>query len=257
MDVNASHLTYSAIMLTAVTSGFLISRKTQSGMALRGIERLGIALGAFCGGMLGAKVPFLFTDWETFASGRVWLESGKTITFGLVGGYFGVELAKWMLDVRAKTGDSFAVPVAVAIGIGRLACFAAGCCYGTVSSVPWAVDFGDGLPRHPTQLYELVFHLSMAAVLAVLFRCGMLRGQLIKLYIIAYFVYRFGSEFIRPEPELALGWTFYQWSSVVFVPVFVVLWVRDRSLPEFRLPIAGRDVRASPRENGAEERRSC
>ena len=49
---------------------------------------------------------------------------------GIVGGYFGVELAKWTLDVRIKTGDTFAVPVAVGVAIGRVACFVGGCCYG-------------------------------------------------------------------------------------------------------------------------------
>lgn len=252
MELSAARFTYAAIMLAAVASGFLISRRTQRGMALGGAERLGIALGALCGAMIAAKLPFLFADWETFASGRAWLESGKTITFGLVGGYFGVELAKWALDVQVKTGDSFAVPVAVAIGIGRLACFAAGCCHGTESSLPWAVDFGDGLRRHPTQIYEFIFHVSMAGGLAVLLRRGVFRGQLIKLYIIAYFVFRFATELIRPEPEMALGLTLYQWSSVVFVPVFIVLWVRDRRsfkassgyTAARREPIPDREVRA-------------
>ena len=244
MELSVSQATYSVIMFTAVASGFLISRKTQRGMTLSGPERIGIALGGFCGAMIAAKLPFLFTDWETFASGRAWLESGKTITFGLVGGYFGVEIAKWILDVRVKTGDSFAVPVAVAIGIGRLACFSAGCCHGTVTSLPWAVDFGDGLLRHPTQIYELFFHLSMAGVLAILLHYRVFRGQLIKLYIIAYFVYRFATELIRPEPELALGLTFYQWASLVFIPVFVVLWVRDRFLFKESFGYTDRGARA-------------
>jgi len=104
MELSVSQITYFAIMVLAVASGFLISRRTQRGMTLGGTERLGIALGAFCGAMIAAKLPFLFTDWETFASGRAWLESGKTITFGLVGGYFGVEIAKWILGVAMLLG---------------------------------------------------------------------------------------------------------------------------------------------------------
>ena len=97
-------------------------------------ERLGIGLGAFCGAMIAAKLPFLLADWEGLLSGRAWFENGKTIVFGLAGGYFGVELAKALLGVRVKTGDSFAVPVAAALAIGRLGCFAAGCCHGTVTT---------------------------------------------------------------------------------------------------------------------------
>jgi len=214
-------------MLISVAVAVALSRRTQSALGLSRRDRVGVGLGAFCGAMIGAKLPFVLADWEGLLSGRAWLENGKTIVFGLVGGYFGVELAKALLGVRVKTGDSFAVPVAAAVAIGRLGCFVAGCCHGTVTTLPWGVDFGDGLRRHPTQLYESAFHLAAALVLAWLQRGGILRGQLIKLYLIAYLTYRWLSEFIRPEPVLALGLTGYQWACLGLVPVFVALWKRD------------------------------
>ena len=214
-------------MLASVAAAVVLSRRRQTALGLSRRERLGVALGAFCGAMIGAKLPFVLADWEGLVSGRAWFDNGKTIVFGLVGGYFGVELAKAMLGIRVKTGDSFAVPVAAAVAIGRLACFVAGCCYGTVTALPWGVDFGDGLRRHPTQLYESAFHLAAALGLAWLQRRGLLRGQLIKLYIIAYLIYRFLTEFIRPEPVLALGLTGYQWACLGLVPVFIGLWLRD------------------------------
>jgi phosphatidylglycerol---prolipoprotein diacylglyceryl transferase len=218
---------YPLIMLASVAAAVVLSRGGQSALGLSKRERLGVALGAFCGAMIGAKLPFLLTDWEGLVSGRAWLDNGKTIVFGLVGGYFGVELVKALLGIRVKTGDSFAVPVAAAVAIGRLACFVAGCCYGTVTTLPWGIDFGDGHRRHPTQLYESAFHLSAALALAWLQRRGLLRGQLIKLYIISYLMYRFLTELIRPEPVLALRLTGYQWACLGLVPVFVGLWVRD------------------------------
>ena len=83
------------------------------------------------------------------------------------------------------------------------------------------------LPRHPTQLYEAAFHATAAIVLVWLGRRGMFRGQLIKLYLIAYLTYRFLSEFIRPEARMMLGLTGYQWAAVVLIPLFVLLWVHD------------------------------
>ena len=72
----------------------------------------------------------------------------------------------------------------------------------------------------------------MAGVLLTLQQRGLLRGQLIKLYILAYLAYRFLTEFIRPEPAWFLGLTGYQWAVVSLAPVFVWLWWRDAR--EFR-----------------------
>src|SRR5947208_2992900 len=207
-------------MGASLTTGFLVSRLTRRPVGLDGRQRLALGLGAFCGGMLAAKLPFVLLDWPGFLSGAAWFDNGKTLVLGLVGGYFGVEAAKWAMRIQVRTGDSFAVPVAAAIAVGRLACFSAGCCYGTPTDLPWAVDFGDGVPRHPAQLYEFSFHLGCVAVLAPLRTHGVCRGQLIKLYILAYLAYRFATEFIRPEPRLGLGVTAYQFAALGLMPVF-------------------------------------
>lgn len=219
---------YPLIMITAVVTGVILSRRTMPALGLTRIERVAIGMGAFIGAMIGAKLPFALSDWQALISGRAWFDNGKTIVFGLVGGYFGVELAKRSLDIRIKTGDGFAVPVAAAVAVGRLGCFAAGCCYGAVTKVAWGVDFGDGRLRHPTQLYEFLFHGAAALGLAWLQGKGLFRGQLIKLYILVYLAYRFVTEFIRPEPTLGLGLTGYQWACLALMPVFGYLWVRDR-----------------------------
>lgn len=220
---------YTLIMIAAVATGAWLSRQTQSRLTLSPGLRWGVGLGAFCGAMIGAKLPFVLADGPGMLSGAAWFSDGKTILCGLVGGYVGVELAKWALSIRVKTGDSFAVPVAAAIGIGRVACFVGGCCYGTPTALPWGVVFPhvDSLPRHPTQLYEAAFHLTAAGVLWQLQRRGLYRGQLIKLYILAYLGYRFATEFIRPEARLWAGLTGYQWACIALAPVFIALWIRD------------------------------
>jgi phosphatidylglycerol:prolipoprotein diacylglycerol transferase len=221
---------YPLIMLAAIVAAVALSRWLRDPTALRPQHRLAIGFSAFCGAMIGAKIPFVLSDYQGLLSGAAWFSDGKTIMFGLVGGYAGVEIIKWILRIRVKTGDGFAVPVAVAVAIGRLGCFHAGCCFGTPTTLPWGCKFhsaGDNLHRHPTQLYETLFHLCAAGVLLTLLRKGQLRGQLIKLYIISYMTYRFFSEWIRPEPQLWLGLTFYQWSALAFIPVFVMLWHSD------------------------------
>jgi prolipoprotein diacylglyceryltransferase len=59
-------------------------------------------------------------------------------------------------------------------------------------------------------------------------RHDLCRGQRIKLYIMSYLVYRFATEFIRPEPHLWLSLTGYQWACLTWLPVFALLWLRDR-----------------------------
>lgn len=219
--------TYPALMVASVVVAVLLSRGSQASLGLSRSQRMGIAIGAFCGAMIAAKIPFVLADWEGLKSGRAWLDGGKTIVLGLVGGYFGVEVAKWTLDIRVKTGDSFAVSVPAAVAVGRLACFVGGCCYGKPTNLPWGVVFADGVARHPTQLYESAFHAVMAVILAILRSRKIFPGQLIKLYIIAYLVYRFLTEFLRPEPVVIAGLTGYQIACAMFIPVFAVLWISD------------------------------
>ncbi len=227
-------LLYPLLMMSALATGVWLKGRQKPDPRLSPLERLWIGLGAFIGAMVMAKLPFVLLDPDGMRDGSVFFMSGKTILFGLVGGYFGVELVKWRLGIKVKTGDSFAVPVAGAIAVGRLSCLAGGCCYGTPTTLPWALIFPavDRQPRHPTQLYEFLFHLTAAVVLASLQKCGMFRNQLIKLYFISYCVYRFLSEYVRPEARDMFGLTAYQWTAAVLVLLFAWLWRQDARLDQ-------------------------
>jgi phosphatidylglycerol---prolipoprotein diacylglyceryl transferase len=217
---------YVAVMLGSMATGVLVSSRLPRPTGLTRTQRLIVSMGALAGGCLGAKAPFLVLDPRALTTLGVWLENGRTITYGLVGGYLGVEAAKWAAGIKVKTGDSLVVPLAASVAVGRLGCFVGGCCYGAATSVPWSVDFGDGVARHPTQLYEFVFHASAAVLLWQAGLRGLFERQRVKLYIAAYLVYRFLTEWIRPEPRMALGLTFYQLSVPPMLALFAWLaWV--------------------------------
>lgn len=226
-------LAYALFMLGSVGIFLLVRRcfPSPSGLAALPLrERIAIGLAAFVGGVLGAKLPFVFVrgaDWF----GSAWLADGKTVTTGLIGAYVGVELVKLLLGIRAKMGDAFALPLALALAVGRWGCFFNGCCHGIPTDLPWGVDFGDGIRRHPTQIYESLFHLSMACLLVWIIRHGWLRHQRLKFYLIAYGVYRFLTEFIRPEPEYAWGLTYFQWVALAMVVGLAVQWRADARNP--------------------------
>jgi phosphatidylglycerol---prolipoprotein diacylglyceryl transferase len=221
---------YSTFMLLSLAV-FLAARrfmpKPAGLMQLPWWKRTVITLAGFVGGALGGKLPFAFTSAGGPLTWTAWISDGKTITAALIGAYVAVELAKRALDVTVKTGDGYAIPLALALAVGRFGCFFNGCCAGVETSLPWAVDFGDGVCRHPTQLYESMFHIGMAAVLLTLMRSELFRYQLLKLYLITYGVYRFLTEIIRPEPRDWWGLTFYQVVSVLLVAGLALQWTVD------------------------------
>ena len=223
------HLYYTLFMLLSLAVFVFVRRLIPNPAALMALPwwtRAALALAGFIGGAIGAKLPFLFgVSDEGWLS--LWFRDGKTITTGLIGAYVGVELAKMALEVRVKTGDTFALPLALALAVGRWGCFCNGCCYGQQSGLPWSVDFGDGVLRHPTQVYESLFHLAMAGVLIFLMRHDLFRTHRLKFYLIAYGVYRFTTEYIRPEPVDALGFTFYQWVSLCLIAAMILQWAWD------------------------------
>ena len=225
------HLAYTLFMILAIAA-LLTARRVQPDPQIEPIprrrDRFCLAWAAFIGAGLGAKIPFVIAaGHEHWLTPHAWLSDGKTILAGMAGGYLAVEIAKKILGVRAKTGDAIAFPLAVCVAVGRWGCFFNGCCVGTETHLPWATDFGDGVGRHPTQIYESLFHLAMAVVLWHVARRGLLRWQRLKLYLIAYCAFRFATEFIRREPRVVGGLTVYQWGSIAMGLLLATQWWWD------------------------------
>jgi prolipoprotein diacylglyceryltransferase len=230
--MHLERLLYGLFMLASLVV-FLVARRLSPQpaqvRALPPRERLALALAAFVGGVLGAKLPFVFMSGRGWLSPETWLQDGKTITTALAGGYLAVELTKLILGIRVKTGDGFALPLALALAVGRWGCFFNGCCFGVATDVPWGVDFGDGVRRHPTQIYESIFHFAMAVILWRLTSHDALVHQRLKLYLIAYALFRFLTEFIRPESMDWWSLTFYQWVALGLIVGLSIQWLFDQS----------------------------
>jgi hypothetical protein len=132
-----------------------------------------------------------------------------SIAGALAGGIIAVEIWKWRHGVRTSTGGAFVLPICVGIVIGRLGCLFAGLIdytYGIPTDLPWAVDLGDGIGRHPVQLYESA---TMAAFL-LLYLEGRLRnrwatGPAFHVMIMVYAAQRFIWEFLKPYPAVFAG----------------------------------------------------
>lgn len=183
-------------------------------------RRWSVIAAAILGAAIGSRLLFLFEDpAETLAHLHdvSFLLSGKTIVGGLLGGWIGVELTKKWLGITTATGDLFAAPLAVGIAIGRIGCFLAGLqdrTYGLPTTLPWGVDFGDGVPRHPTQLYEAFFLIALAVVITRAARGPYVTGDLFKLFMVGYLGCRLVIDAIKPGVPIAAGLTAIQWSCV-------------------------------------------
>lgn len=180
-----------------------------------------IAVAAIVGAALGAKVSYWLDDPLTaFAQFPDWrhLLEGKSIIGALLGGLAGVELAKRIAGVRQSTGDGFVLPLTVGMCIGRVGCFLGGLgdhTYGVATSLPWGVDFGDGIPRHPTQLYEIVFLLVQYAWIRGRWKAFTVPGDRFRAFMVGYLGFRLGVEFIKPVfYAWPLGLTGLQWLCV-------------------------------------------
>lgn len=175
-------------------------------------QRSSVAVGALVGALVGAKLLVMFQhfdllgqDWRLFL---LMILQGKTIVGALLGGLIGVEVTKKLIGVSRSTGDSFVYSVLWGTAIGRVGCFLTGLSdrtYGIATTLPWGVDFGDGISRHPTQLYEIGFLLLLFVVLRLYESRPRREGDLFKFYMIAYLSFRLFIDFIKPEFRPLLG----------------------------------------------------
>lgn len=164
-------------------------------------------------GVIGSKIPLIIAGGDIRS-----MILGKSILGGLLGGMLGVMLIKRILKIRTKMGNVIAPAVALGMSIGRLGCFFNGCCFGIAST--WGFDFGDGILRYPTQLFEVGFHLTAFLLLHNLKLKVQKPGILFKYYVLTYFIFRFFIEFIRENPIYSFGLTLYQLICIVGI-IFV------------------------------------
>lgn len=156
---------YAFFMLLGVFAA-LLWYSYQSSRVTTGTSRSWpVIAGALLFGSLGAKLAGVLLNsahYSTFGLMQ-FLYSGRSILGGLILGWVGVKLTKRVLGITGKYGNAIAPAAALGIAIGRIGCFLGSCCYGKPTDWIWGVNFGDGVMRHPTQVYEAIFSLGLCA----------------------------------------------------------------------------------------------
>jgi prolipoprotein diacylglyceryltransferase len=167
-----------------------------------------------------------------FGTANLWLSQhagfARSIEGAVAGGILAVELYKRSAHITMRTGARFALPLAVGVVIGRFGCYLAGLddfTYGTPTTLPWGRDFGDGISRHPVQLYES----AAMAIFAVVYVARALKNDRFMIengfYLAVgyYGLQRFVWEFVKPYGPLIGRFTLFHILSVIIFVYAVIM----------------------------------
>jgi phosphatidylglycerol:prolipoprotein diacylglycerol transferase len=184
-----------------------------------------VVAAALFGGVIGGHLLFVLEDLTPLRSSApdpMLFLAGKTIVGGLIGGLIAVEFVKARLGIVVATGDLLVLPLAAGISIGRIGCFLTGLSDGTsgiATSLPWGVDFGDGIPRHPTQLYEIAFVALLSLSVTLVAPRLRLVGDAFKIFLLGYLSFRVLVDFIKPATRIA-GVSVLQWACLAVIAYY-------------------------------------
>lgn len=212
-----------------------------------------ISLCALLGGVLGAR---LVTSWEILDDVNqaglpltyVLTHGPRSIIGGLAGGYLAIVLSKRALGYTLSTGDYYAAAIPLALVIGRVGCFLSELPLGTPTDLPWgmtvspevAANFprcpGCGGPMHPSMLYEIGFQGAAFGLISWRGTLLPIRGDTLKLYLLAYGIFRFGVEFVRGNETQAFGLSGPQLVLIPLVALLLLHFARQLRSGVYQVP---------------------
>jgi phosphatidylglycerol:prolipoprotein diacylglycerol transferase len=239
--------TYGVLVALAFLAGLMITVRLARRSGLNPELITNLAVYCALAGLLGAKLLMIVFDWDYFRSQPGQIFSLSTLqAAGVFQGGLVLAILTAFLYVRhhglpwLETADTFAPGVALGHSIGRLGCFAAGCCWGNACSLPWAVTFHSvdayaltgvplEIPLHPSQLYELGTEAILFVFLYWLFARPHAPGKVIGAYLVLSSAARFGIEFTRFHEQalpFGLALSITQWIAIGLAGVGAVLLLR-------------------------------
>jgi phosphatidylglycerol---prolipoprotein diacylglyceryl transferase len=209
--------TYGFLMAAGFLTALFLLRKRAASFGLTADDAVDLGVWVLLAGLVGAKLLLLIVEWKRFhlleaRSLMELLRSGGVFYGGLIGAVLAafVFLRLRRIDFWA-VADAAAPSIALGQSIGRLGCFAAGCCWGKECHLPWAITFTSevaehnvgvplGVPLHPTQLYEAVGTLLLCGLL-LFFERRRFSGETFARYVVGYALLRGTIEIFRGDPR--------------------------------------------------------
>jgi prolipoprotein diacylglyceryltransferase len=184
-------------------------------------NRTTILIAAIFGALFGSRLIGGLEDPPGMLHAKnilLYFYENKTVLGGFLGALWSVELVKKLIGEKQASGDLFVYPILLALMIGRVGCFSMGVyeeTYGLPTSLPWGMDLGDGLHRHPVALYEIVF----LGLLWLLLKkadpwLSKEQGARFKVFLIAYCLFRLLLDCIKPHYTFPFGLSTIQITAV-------------------------------------------
>jgi phosphatidylglycerol---prolipoprotein diacylglyceryl transferase len=198
--------------------------------------------------IVGSRLFYVLTNFKFYISSP--MEIFKIWNGGLVfyGGFIGAAIVviiyhKIYQLPLGKTSDIAAVAMPLGHFFGRIGCFFAGCCYGKVCQMPWAVTFRSpdslaplNIALHPTQLYESAANLMVFLIMLACRPYKRFDGQLFLMYIILYGINRSIIEMFRDDFRGAIIFGVFSISqsiaiasAIISVIALIILSARNKS----------------------------
>lgn len=210
--------TYGVLVSLGVLVGLWVSVRNSRKQGINPDDAWNLGILVVLCGVVGAKILYIINDWSTYSAhpseifSLSTLQAGGVFSGGLIAA---LAAAAWYIRRHnmppLATCDAFAPGLALGHAIGRVGCFAAGCCYGKPTHHFWGVTFTNpvahaivGTPLNealePTQLFESAVELANFFILTWMFKRRKFDGQVFGAYLILYGVARYFLEFIRDDP---------------------------------------------------------
>jgi phosphatidylglycerol:prolipoprotein diacylglycerol transferase len=214
---NFSMPTYGLLVATGVLLGLWISVRNSEKQGINPEHAWNLGIYVVLAGIVGSKVLYIINEWHTLGHiSEIFsfstLQAGGVFSGGLLAG---LAMAAWYIrrhNIPALAAcDAFSPGLAFGHAIGRLGCFAAGCCFGKETHHFWGVTFTDqlassisgtplGIRLQPTQLFEAAVELANFFVLTWMLKRKKFDGQVFSAFLILYGTARFFLEFLRGDP---------------------------------------------------------
>jgi phosphatidylglycerol:prolipoprotein diacylglycerol transferase len=211
---NSGVLLHSLAELLAFFAGFQYFQwlRKRKGDPVSASSRGWILVGTVFGALLGSRLIGGLEDPQQMIRAKnvfLYFYENKTVVGGFLGGLIAVEIVKNLIGEKRSSGDLFVKPILLALIIGRIGCFTMGIyeeTYGLPTHLPWGMNLGDGIRRHPVALYEIIFLSLLWIFISRLERKYELRsGSSFKIFMIAYLTFRFILDFIKPHADIVFG----------------------------------------------------